>query len=142
MKKLALFAALCLFLPLAVQAQEADAQPKLNKKNLVIKEWNTDPRGGHKRLDHVTTYDADGRKMEEIEYNTDGQKWRKRFEYDATGSKVATEYIYDARNRLQSYKKYEYNPLGRKKVQYTYDAKGRLVGVKNFEYIAQDATGS
>jgi hypothetical protein len=32
-------------------------------------------------LDHVTTYDADGKKLEEIEYNSEGQKWRKRFEY-------------------------------------------------------------
>lgn len=138
MRKWVLFAALCLFLPLAAPAQESGAQQqKLNKKNLVIKEWNTDPKGGHKALDHVTTYNAEGRKLEEIEYNADGQKWRKRYEYDAVGAKVATEYVYDARNRLQTVKKFEYNPLGRKKVQYTYNAKGKLLSVKHFEYIAQ-----
>ena len=139
MKKFVLFALLGLMFPLMATAQETAEQPKLNKKNLVIKEWNTDPKGGHKSLDHVTTYNADGRKLEEIEYNVDGQKWRKRYEYDKPGSKVTTEYIYDGRNRLQTYKKYEYNALGRKKVQYTYNAKGKLLSVKHFEYIAQDA---
>ena len=134
MKKLLIFLALGLF-PLMGWAQTTTAT-KLDKKNLVIKEWNTDPKGGHKFLDHVTTYNPEGQKLEEIEYNTDGQKWRKRFERDAAG-KVTTEYVYDGKNRLQTYKKFEYNELGRKKVQYTYNAKGRLLTVKNFEYIAQ-----
>ena len=137
MKKILLISALGLFfLPMLASAQET--QPKLDKKNLVIKEWNTDPKGGHKALDHVTTYNPEGQKIEEIEYNADGQKWRKRFERDATG-KVTTEYVYDGKNRLQTYKKFEYNELGRKKVQYTYNAKGRLLAVKNYEYIAQPA---
>ena len=137
MKKILLISALGLFfLPMLASAQET--QPKLDKKNLVIKEWNTDPKAGHKALDHVTTYNPEGQKIEEIEYNADGQKWRKRFERDAAG-KVTTEYVYDGKNRLQTYKKFEYNEFGRKKVQYTYNAKGRLLGVKNYEYIAQPA---
>ena len=136
MKKILLTAAIGLLFPLMGSAQ--DAQQKIDKKNLVIKEWNTDPKGGHKFLDHVTTYNPEGQKLEEIEYNTDGQKWRKRFERDAAG-KVTTEYVYDGKNRLQTYKKFEYNELGRKKVQYTYNAKGRLLAVKNYEYIAQPA---
>ena len=137
MKKILLISALGLFfLPMLSSAQET--QPKMDKKNLVIKEWNTDPKGGHKALDHVTTFNPEGQKIEEIEYNADGQKWRKRFERDAAG-KVTTEYVYDGKNRLQTYKKFEYNQLGRKKVQYTYNAKGRLLTVKNYEYIAQPA---
>ena len=136
MKKILLIAAIGLFFPWMVSAQQTGQ--KLEKKNLVIKEWNTDPKGGHKALDHTTTYNAEGQKIEEIEYNADGQKWRKRFERDAAG-KVVTEYVYDGRNRLQTYKKFEYNEFGRKKVQYTYNAKGRLLGVKNYEYIAQPA---
>ena len=132
MKKWILMAALGLFLPLAGQAQDN----QLDKKNLVIKEWNTDPRGGHKVLDHVTTYSPSGQKIEEIEYDSAGQKWRKRFERDAAG-KVTTEYVYDNRNRLQTYMKFEYNQFGRKKVQYTYNPKGKLVGIKNYEYIAE-----
>ena len=44
----------------ALQAQEKT----INKKNLVIKEWNTDVKSNAKILDHVTTYNADGRKIE------------------------------------------------------------------------------
>ena len=108
----------------------------MNKKNLVIKEWNTDAKGNHKTLDHVTTFNANGKKVEEIEYSQDGQKWRKRFEYDQNG-KVSRELVYDYRNHLQTYKKFEFNELGKKKIQYTYNAKGKLIGIKQYEYIAQ-----
>lgn len=134
MKKCILLLALALF-PLWGGAQ---TQQSLNKKNLVIKEWNTDAKGAHKVLDHVTTYSPEGSKIEEIEYASGSQKWRKRFERDAAG-KTVTEYVYDGRNRLQTYKKFEYNEFGRKKVQYTYDAKGRLLSIKKFEYLAQDS---
>lgn len=134
MKKNWMLAALCLLFPLlSLNAQE---QPQMNKKNLVVKEWNTDSKGGHKVLDHVTTYNAEGKKIEEIEYNTDGQKWRKRFEYDASG-RLSKEYVYDHHNRLQTYKTFEFNEFAKKKVQYTYNAKGKLISIKQYEYIAQ-----
>ena len=123
---------------LAAPAMAQDAAPKINKKNLVIKEWNTDPRSGKKVLDHVTTYDADGKKVEEIEYNSEGQKWRKRFEYGPDG-KCVKEMVYNERNRLDTVKKYEYNEFGRKKTQYNYNAKGKLLTVKVFEYLTEDA---
>ena len=137
MKRLILIARASLLIVPSVAAQDAQKQ-KMNKKNLVIKEWNTDPKGGSKILDHVTTFNPEGRKIEETEYGSDGQKWRKRYEHGADG-KVSKEYVYDSHNRLQTYKTFEYNEFGRKKVQYTYNAKGRLLTVKNFEYIAQDA---
>lgn len=134
MKKYWMVVALCLLFPLvSLSAQE---ESKMNKKNLVVKEWNTDAKGSHKVLDHVTTYNSEGRKIEEIEYNTDGQKWRKRYEYDASG-KLSKEYVYDQRNRLQTYKTFEFNEFAKKKVQYTYNPKGRLIGIKQFEYVAQ-----
>ena len=131
MKKLLSLAALCLFL-LPLHAQDT----KPGKQNLVIKEWNTNAKGTGKVLDHVTTYNAEGKKIEEIEYNTDGQKWRKKYEYGPDG-RLSTEYVYDKYNKLQTYKKFEFNELGRKKIQYTYNAKGKLLGIKQFEYIAQ-----
>ena len=134
MKRLILIAASALLLLPAAGAQEPQ---KMNKKNLVIKEWNTDPKGGNKVLDHVTTFSPEGKKTEEIEYNSDGQKWRKRFEYGPDG-KVSRELVYDNRNRLQTYKTFEWNEFGRKKVQYTYNAKGKLLSIKHYEYIAQD----
>ena len=129
-----LLASALLLFPLAAGAQEA---AKINKKNLVIKEWNTDPKGNNKVLDHVTTFNSEGKKIEEIEYNSDGQKWRKRYEYGADG-RVSRELVYDHRNRLQTYKKFEFNELGRKKIQYTYNAKGKLISIKQYEYLAQD----
>ncbi|MBR5255553.1 MAG: hypothetical protein IKV62_02100 [Bacteroidales bacterium] len=139
MRKLLAIIALAFALVAPAAAQNTTGQ-KINKKNLVIKEWNTDPRSGKKVLDHVTTYDADGKKIEEIEYNSEGQKWRKRFEY-APGAegKCIKESVYNERNRLESVKKYEYNEFGRKKTQYNYNAKGKLLTIKVFEYIAEDA---
>ena len=134
MRKTAILALAALLAAVSASGQEPQA---LNKKNLV-KEWNTDARSNTRVLDHVTTYNAEGRKVEEIEYSGSGQKWRKRFEYGADG-KLARELLYDERNRLTGYKKFEFNAFGKKKVQYTYDAKGRLLSVKNFEYITQDA---
>ena len=135
MKRLIILAAAALLFIPGAYAQEA---PNINKKNLVIKEWNTDPKGSSKVLDHVTTFSAEGKKIEEIEYNSDGQKWRKRFEYGPDG-KLSRELVYDDRNRLQTYKTFEWNEFFRKKVQYTYSAKGKLLSIKHYEYIAQDA---
>lgn len=136
MKRLILILAWALLLIPAAGAQEPAKQ--LNKKNLVIKEWNSDPKGGNKVLDHITTFSAEGKKIEEAEYGSDGQKWRKRFEYGPDG-RVSRELVYDGRNRLQTYKTFEWNEFGKKKVQYTYNAKGKLLSVKHYEYLAQDA---
>ena len=135
MKQFILMAVSALLLLPAAGAQEPQ---KINKKNLVIKEWKTDPKGSNKVLDHVTTFSAEGKKIEEIEYNSDGQKWRKRFEIGPDG-KVARELVYDHHNRLQTYKTFEWNEFGKKKAQYTYNAKGKLLSIKHYEYIAQDA---
>lgn len=137
--KILLAAAVSLLCTLTLDAQNQQDGPRINKKNLVIREWNTTPKGTGGTLDHETTFNAEGRKIEEKEYNSDGKmKWRKRYEYDASG-KVSKELVYDGRNRLQTYKTFEYNEFGRKKVQYTYDAKGKLLSYKKFEYIAQPA---
>ena len=137
MRKIIVAALMALLLIPAAGAQDTLAV-KINKKNLVIKEWNTEPRSGARVLDHVTTYSPEGKKIEEIEYSSDGQKWRKRFEYGADG-KVSRELVYDGRNRLQTYKTFEYNEFARKKVQYTYNPKGKLISIKHYEYIVQDA---
>ena len=134
MKRWLILAAAALLLIPAAGAQQTQ---KINKKNLVVKEWNTDPKGSSKVLDHVTTFSAEGKKIEEIEYSSSGQKWRKRFEYGPDG-RVSRELVYDERNRLQTFKKFEFNEFGRKKVQYTYNAKGKLLSIKQYEYIAQD----
>lgn len=132
-KLLTIAAALLLALPL-LQAQEVQ---KINKKNLVIKEWNTDARTNARVLDHVTTYSPEGKKIEEIEYSGSRQKWRKRYEYGTDG-KVSRELIYNEYNKLEAVKKYTYNEFGRKHTQYNYDGRGKLQTIKVFEYITQD----
>ena len=124
-----------LLIPVLASAQTTQ---KINKKNLVIKEWNTSAKTNRKVLDYVTTYNADGLKIEEIEYNSDGQKWRKRYEYDASG-KATRELVYNERNKLYEVKKFEYNEFGKKKTQYLYDANGKLQTVKVYEYLTEDA---
>ncbi|MBQ3743443.1 MAG: hypothetical protein II858_06285 [Bacteroidales bacterium] len=125
------------FLMATVPALQAQEKKPINKKNLVIKEWNTDMKTNAKVLDHVTTFNADGRKIEEIEYSGSSQKWRKRWEYDAAGRQTR-ELIYDERNRLVNIKKSEFNEFGRKKVTYTYNAKGKLITTKQYEYIMEE----
>ena len=110
---------------------------KINKKNLVVKEWNTDVRTNVRMLDHVTTFNADGQKIEEIEYNSEGLKWRERCEYGTNGKKVR-ELIYDGHNRLVQVKKYQYNEYGKKTITYTYNSQGKLIAVKNYEYLTQE----
>lgn len=135
MKRIIYALALLLLIPATSGAQDTK---KLDKKNLVVKEWKTDAKTNKKMLDHVTTYNSDGKKVEEIEYGEKGQKWRKRYEYDE-GGKLSREMVYDEKNSLVNYKKFEYNEFGKKKTQYTYDSKGKLTSIKVFEYITQDA---
>jgi hypothetical protein len=111
------------------------------RKNLVVKEWNNDPGTQSRRLDRITTYDDQGRKIEEIEYASYGQKWRSTYEYYPSG-KISQEVEYDDRNKPKLIKKYEYNEDGTKKKQYNYNPNGKLVILKNFEYIFQDAPKS
>lgn len=62
------------------------AQEKATKSNLTVKEWNIDAGTNQKVLDHLTIYNASGRKVEEAEYDRKGQKWRKKYEYAPDGS--------------------------------------------------------
>ena len=110
----------------------------VNKKNLVVKEWNTNGKGA-RTLDHITYYSPEGRKIDETEYDAYGkQRWRKRYEWGENG-RMTRELVYDERNRLVNYKTFEYNEFGKKKTQYTYDPKGKLISTKVYEYITQDA---
>lgn len=112
---------------------------KRNKrKNLTVTEMNTDAKGKFEWLDHVTVYDDQGRKIEEIEYATYGQVERVTVEYDATG-RVAVEVVYNDRNKPVRIRKYEYNQDGTKKKQYNYLPNGKLYSVKVFKYTFSDA---
>ena len=130
---------LCLFLlPMAgttafAQVDEATQLKRDARKNLVIKEWNTDPKSKTRWLDRVTVYDEQGRKIEEIEYTKVGQKWRETFEYGPNG-RVVKNTVYDDRDKVVQVRKFEYNADGTKKKQFNYSPSGKLLTVKVFEY--------
>lgn len=123
-----------------VYSQELDAATlakRENRKNLTIKEWNTDAKSKTRWLDRVTTYDSEGRKIEQIEYASYGQKWRETYEYGENG-RVVREVEYDDRDKPKMIRKYEYNPDGTKKKQYNYAPNGKLMTIKVFEYVVGD----
>lgn len=108
------------------------------RKGLTVKEWNTMAGTKQAFLDHVTTYDSVGRKIEEIEYASYGQKSRVVSEYvDPTdpASKVLREIEYNDRDKVVRIRKFEYNEDGSKKRQYNYYPNGKLESVKEYELI-------
>jgi len=140
MKKLVLIMALVAFGvgAFAQSVSESTIVKRENRKGMVLKEWNT--AAGDKRafLDRVTTYDEMGRKIEEIEYATYGQKWRIVFEYPENSditAKVTREIEYNDRDKVVRIRKYEYNEDGTKKCQKNYYPNGKLEAVKTFEYV-------
>ena len=105
------------------------------RKNLTVKEWNTDHNTKTKWLDRVKVYDSEGRCVEEIEYATYGQKWRITTEYDDKTGRVKEEVEYNDQNKPVRIRKYEWNKNGTKAKQYNYLPNGKLYSVKVFEYI-------
>lgn len=125
----------------AQSVSDATVVKRENRRGMTIKEWNT--QAGSKRafLDRVTTYDELGRKIEEIEYASYGQKWRVVSEYpegsDIT-AKVLREIEYNDRDKVVRIRKFEYNADGSKKRQLNYFPNGKLESVKTFEVIYKE----
>ena len=115
-------------------AQEKQANKRERKKNLVVKEWIT--KAGEKApyLDNVVTYDELGRKIEEIEYASYGQKERTTYEYEGNSMQCIRQVEYDSKNHPSRIKKFEYNADGTRAKQYNYKPNGKLASVKTFEY--------
>lgn len=107
---------------------------KERKKNLVIKEWNLKAGSRTPTLDNLRTFDSYGRKIEEIEYASYGQKERTVYEYAGNSKKCVREVVYNDKNKVSVIRKYEYNDDGTKKKQYNYAPNGKLVTTKDFEY--------
>lgn len=115
-----------------VSAQTTSKQQQ--RKNLTIKEWNTNASTNTRYLDHVTTYNEKGQKVEEIEYANYGQKYRITFEYNEHG-KCVKQIEFDAKNKVAHIRTFEYDANGRKSKQYNYLPNGKLETTKVFEYI-------
>jgi len=130
------------FFAIAAMAQEAtgDEYYKLKlqrRQNLTIKEWNTNAKTKTRFLDHQTTYDSQGRKISEAEYNPYGMVWRETYEY-GDNDRIIKEVRYDERNKPKYIRKYEYNDKNRKAKQYNYSPTGKLITIKVFEYIINE----
>ncbi len=148
MKK-TIYLLVCLLISSAAMAQSLLTPEQLAKrekrKNLTVKEWNTDAKTKTRWLDHVKVYDAQGRCIEvydaqgrcieEIEYASYGQRSRVTSKYDDVTGKVVEEVEYNDRNRPVRIRKYEWNADGTKAKQYNYLPNGKLFSVKVFEYI-------
>ena len=140
MKRLVIILALLAigFGAMAQSVSESTIAKRENRRGMVLKEWNT--AAGDKRafLDRVTIYDEMGRKIEEIEYASYGQKWRIVFEYpkdsDIT-AKVVREIEYNDRDKVSRIRKFEYDEDGSKVRQLNYYPNGKLESVKTFEYV-------
>lgn len=141
MKRILFFVLMMVALPAFAQSvSDATIQKRENRRGMVLKEWNTAVGAKMPFLDHVTTYDSLGRKIEEIEYAAYGQKSRVVSEYppnsDVT-AKVVREIEYNDRDKVVRIRKFEYNPDGTKSRQLNYYPNGKLEAVKVYEYIAK-----
>ena len=123
---------------MAQSVSDATIAKRENRRGMVLKEWNT--AAGDKRafLDRVTTYDQFGRKIEEIEYASYGQKWRVVSEYPENSgitAKVVREIEYNDRDKVVRIRKFEYDEDGSKVRQLNYYPNGKLESVKTYEYV-------
>ena len=134
--------ALCSVLCTSIAAQSLLTPEQLAKrekrKNLTVKDWNTDSKTKARWLDHVKVYDSQGRCIEEIEYASYGQRKRITSTYDDKTGKVVEEVEYNDRDKPVRIRRYEWNANGTKAKQYNYLPNGKLYSVKVFEYIFSD----
>ncbi len=120
---------IAILLPASMQAQKKE---KDGKKLTEEKEWVIER--GKKTLDHVTRYNEKGKKVEEIEYASYGQKERITYEYNEAG-KVSKKTYYDDRDKLEKTVVPEYDSNGVKIKETIYLPNGKVKSVKEFEYI-------
>ncbi len=114
----------------------SNAQKSVDGKVLKeIKEWRVE--GSKKKLDHLTKFGPEGKKMEEIEYSSIGeQKSRTTYTYNEKG-KCVEEKHYDEYNKLEKTYQFEYLENGKKKSQKTILPNGKVKSYKEFEYIVE-----
>lgn len=133
-KIILLFAALlCSVMAVAQEVSPETLAKRQKRKNLTVTEWNTDSKGRNRWMDHLTIYDEQGRKIEEIEYASYGQRERVVTTYGDNGL-VVKEIVYNDRNKPVRIRKYEYNADGTKKKQYNYLPNGKLYSIKEYNY--------
>lgn len=136
MKKLiSLLIVLCLSgTVLLAQSTPSSSAKKERKKNLVIKEFNQKAGSTTSYLDNVRTFDEMGRKIEEIEYASYGQKCRTTYEYEGNSKRCVKQVEYNEKDKPVKIRKFEYNENGTNARQLTYGPNGKLLSTKKYEY--------
>lgn len=104
------------------------------RRNVVVRQWKVKSGKQTRQLDHQSTFDSLGRKVEEIEYASYGQKERIVTEYEGNTKRISREVVYDDKDKVRRIRKYEYNANGTKKKQYNYKPDGKLSSTKEYEY--------
>lgn len=117
----------------AQTSPESLYEKRERRKNMTIREYNTDAKGKSRWMDHLTVYNAKGLKIEEVEYATYGMREKVIFEYDSQ-DRCIKEVVYDERNKVSRIRKYDYNADGTKRTQYNYLPNGRLYSTKVYQY--------
>ncbi|MBO4588719.1 MAG: hypothetical protein J5711_07480 [Bacteroidales bacterium] len=138
MKKIVVLALVILGCVTSMMAQQSGSSKREKKKNMVVKEWNLKAGSNTPFLDNVVTFDDHGRKIEEIEYASYGQKYRIVYEYEGNSMKCSREVEYNDKDKVVSIKKFEYNADGTKAKQYTYLPNGKLKNTKIYERIVRE----
>ena len=123
-------------LSVSVFFSTASAQKKVNGKVLSeVKEWRME--NGKKKIDHVTKYDAQGNKSEEIEYTKVGdQKSRTVYKYNDKGKCIEEQHV-DEYNKLEKTVQFQYNEFGKKQSARILFPNGKLKSEKVYEYITE-----
>ena len=133
MKKTVILAVVLLVAAGTVWSQDNNGKRE-RKKNLVVKEWNTRAGSTVPYLDNMVTYDELGRKVEEIEYASYGQKSRTTYRYEGSSTRCVEQVVYDDKNKPTRIRQFEYNADGTRKSQKNYKPNGKLESTKVFEY--------
>lgn len=126
---------LALSLALGTHAQQPAKRPAA--KTTVVKEYKLKAGSKTQVLDKATTYDSQGRKIEEVEYASYGQKERVVYEYDPATGHLSRDIEYDDKNHVKRIRKYDYNANGTRRAQYTYKPDGNLSSTRTYEYSVQ-----
>lgn len=134
MKKNILYLILISLISLPVSAQMSEKQAKAHKVKS-ISEWETDLRERRPEavLETYARFDEDGRILEIQERDGSGViTLHEKYTYDADGNKI-TEEQYDERGNLKKRHVYAFQN-GLRVSRKTYDERGDLIGEKKYVY--------